>query len=360
MAYGLKNDILRLIKEQASAPEPPVEEQPVAETPAETKTQAPTSTAGAPEDPNAGTDALDTPDEPSPPVDPNAPIEPSAAADTTVAPVGSSGGASSAGMSSGEMVLGGGSTGGLGGGMGSIAPTTKADSETDDVPVESPVEIPDGQPKVDKNDPVGTAYDATLETAKTTIDPQLILNTAKSSIQANFGGRVEDAWPLVQRLKDTENVVLGDVAQRLSLFINGTIQENTKKGKKIMTTNKERPARSFTITEAQLARIIKKTIKSINEGNMFDSHRSQIDQERSAIESQLSGTEVKEMAIDLFEKMCQKAGLNADALTPQAQEYVEKELGALVHNAQDIASKLSHVARVLAAAADKKPTEGKG
>ena len=130
-----------------------------------------------------------------------------------------------------------------------------------------------------------------------------------------------------------------------------------------MTANKERPAHTFTLTEEQLARVIKNTVKRLSEQNMFDTHRTQIDQERSAIESQLSGTEIKGMAIDLFEKICQKAGLDADTLTPQAKEYVEKELQTMVISAQDIASKLGHVARVINAAgegSDKKSSEGKG
>lgn len=372
MVLNLRHDILRLLKEQAPptvpTSEPPADPASAPAAPAD-PTNIPVDPNAPPPDPNAPVDPNTTVDpnapiDPNAPVDPNAPIDPNESVGTNAPSMSTSGGAADGGTGSGGSTLGGSSVGGGGGGMGSSSDSSGKDEGTSEGEEDggSEVEVPDGSPKISKDDPVGAIYDTALEIAKTTIDPQLILNSVKSSMQANFGSNMEDAWPLVQRLKDTENSVLGDVAQRLSLFINGTIQENIKKGKRTMTANKERPANNIILTEKQLVRIIKNTVKRINEGNMFDTHRSQIDQERSAIESQLSGTEVKEMAIDLFEKMCQKAGLDADGLTPEAQEYVEKELQTLVHSAQDIASKLSHVARVLGAAAEgtEKKSEGKG
>jgi hypothetical protein len=299
MVIGLKHNILKMLREQAPTPAPPAAAPPPAPVDPNAPPAAP-SVPGTPVDPNA------------PPVDPNAPpVDPNA------------------------------------------PPSDGAEGEEDDG-----AESPEGQPKVDENDPVGAVEEAALETAKTTIDPQLILNSVKASMQANFGDKMEDAWPVVQRLKDAENVVLGDVAKRLSLFINGTIQmEHRNKGKRIMNANKGRPANNFKITEAQLARIIKNTAKRLHEETMFDALKTQLDQERNDIESRMSGNEVKKMALEFFEKLCQKAGLDSATLTPQAKEYVNTELQTMVHSIQDVGSKLSHVARVINAAGEK--SEGK-
>lgn len=391
MVLNLKQDILRLLKEQAQKPAPKSPTDPATVSPVPTTSGSPAiladpATPGDPNapapDPNATTDPNtpadpNAPVDPSAPVDPNAPIDPNAPVDPDLdpnapvdpnaPPVDASGGGSGGGMSGGGMGGGGSSMGGGGGGMGSSGGSSDGGDNSapggEEDGGEPEVEVPEGSPKISKDNPVGAVYDTALEVAKTTIDPQLILNSVKSSMQANFGDKMEDAWPLVQRLKDTENAVLGDVAQRLSLFINGTIQENIKKGKRTMTANKERPAHNFTITEAQLARIIKNTVKRLNEENMFDALKSQLDQERNDIESRMSGNEVKKMALEFFEKLCQKAGLDSETLTPEAKEYVNKELQTMVHSIQDVGAKLSHVSRVVNAAAEegsKKPTEGKG
>lgn len=337
MIIGLKHDILKLLREQAPpapsptaapapppapTPEPPAVPASAPAAPADPNT--PVDPNAPPPDPNAPVDP-NTPADPNAPIDPNAPVDPNSPVDPNAPPRG----ASDEDGAPGEV---------------------GADPATDGQP--------ENQPKISKDDPIGSIYDAAIEVAETTSDPQLILNSVKAGMQANFGSHMEDAWPLVQRLKDTENVVLGGVANRLSLFINGTIQENIKKGKRIMTANKERPANNFKITEAQLARIIKNTAKRLTEETMFDALKTQLDQERTDIESRMSGNEVKKMALEFFEKLCQKAGLDPASLTPQAKEYINKELETMVHSVQDVGAKLSHVARVINAAGKK--TEGKG
>ena len=76
-----------------------------------------------------------------------------------------------------------------------------------------------------------------------------------------------------------------------------------------------------------------------------------ISQERSTIENQLVSTDIREMAIDLFEKICQKAGLDADSLTPEAMAFVEAELDRMITSAQEISNKLIQVATVVKTAA---------
>ena len=116
MVIGLKHNILKMLREQAPTPAPPAAAPPPAPVDPNAPPAAP-SVPGTPVDPNA------------PPVDPNAPpVDPNA------------------------------------------PPSDGAEGEEDDG-----AESPEGQPKVDENDPVGAVEEAALETAKTTIDPQLIL-----------------------------------------------------------------------------------------------------------------------------------------------------------------------------------------
>jgi hypothetical protein len=255
-----------------------------------------------------------------------------------------------------------------------------ADEEGEEEPAEDENPVPEGQPPVDKEDPIKAVFDYGLEIAKQTIDPETILKAIKSSIQSNFNGNYEAAWAVVQRLKDTENSILIDVANRLSLFISGTIQENKNKGSKVMRVSKEeirqlvreavksnapeqKKTKEVSLTKEQFERVIRNTVvRKLQEGAMFDKRRSMISQERSTIENQLVSTDIREMAIDLFEKICQKAGLDADSLTPEAMAFVEAELDRMVTSAQEISNKLIQVASVVKTAAGgvEKSEEGKG
>lgn len=218
-----------------------------------------------------------------------------------------------------------------------------------------------GQPTVDKEDPIRAIYDYGNAIAKETVDVETIVNAFKSAIQANFGYNVEEAWPIVERLRNTENQILMNVANRLALFISGTIQESNKRNnmkvtreeirnfvRESLSTRKTKNLREINVNSSQLESIIYNTVqKVINEGALFDTYRSQIDQEQSQIEQQLTSADIRRMAIDLFEKICDKTGVDSDSLTPEAMEFVKSELDRMVTSAQEIANKLVQVAQVI-------------
>jgi hypothetical protein len=225
------------------------------------------------------------------------------------------------------------------------------------------IEVAEGQPPIDKQDPINASYDWAVEKSKGTIDPEEIYKALKGSIQLNFGKNMKAAWPIVQRLKDTENALLYNVAQRLELFIGNQITENTNKGKKTMKVSRKeirelvrealnkkasKSEKEISLTKEQFEKIVRNVVqRKLQENSIFDKHRSMINQERSSIESQLVSTEIREMAIDLFEKICQKAGLDAGALTPEAMQFVEAELDRMITSAQEISNKLIQVAAVV-------------
>ena len=119
----------------------------------------------------------------------------------------------------GMFGLGGGGGGGGGGGF------DDAGGEGDGI---APEDMPGAEvapgPEKRPDDPIGAAMDEIEKISGETNDPQQILNAVKSSIQANFGD-YKDAWPIVQQLKDTGNRTLAAVADRLSLFITGVLEE---------------------------------------------------------------------------------------------------------------------------------------
>lgn len=238
--------------------------------------------------------------------------------------------------------------------------------------------VPEGQPKINKEDPAGAVFDYAKELAEKTISPEKILAGIKYSIQSNFGNNYEAAWSIVQRLKDTENVVLIDVANRLSLFISGIIQENKNKGmnrmkisrqeireivKEIIANKQLQRKKNISLNEKQFERIIQNTVhRVLNEGAFFDTYRSRIDQEQSAIEQQLTSTDIRRMAIDLFEKICDKTGVDVDSDNPEspAMQFVKAELDRMVTSAQEVANKLIQVATVVRAASDGAPKNEEG
>lgn len=235
-----------------------------------------------------------------------------------------------------------------------------------------------GQPTVDKEDPIRAIYDYGNAIAKETVDVETITNAFKSAIQANFGYKVEDAWPIVERLRNTENQTLINVANRLALYISGSIQESNKRNymkitreeirsfvRESLKTRKASKIKEVNISPIQLEKIVYKTVQNlVNEGALFDTYRSQIDHEQSQIEQQLTSADIRRMAIDLFEKICDKTGVDADSLTPEAMQFVKAELDRMVTSAQEIANKLVQVAAVVKTASSERSTtkseEGQG
>lgn len=229
--------------------------------------------------------------------------------------------------------------------------------------LEDMVEI--GQPPVSENDPIGAIYDYGMGLGKKTIDPLTVMKGVRSAIQANFkylDNDIRNAWPVVERFQNTENQLMMDVAQRLSLFISGTIQENHKRAnmkvskeeirslvrEALKARSSKKTVKEVSITPMQLENVIKKVVtKVVAEGTLFDTYRTQIDQEQSAIEQQLTSADIRRMAIDLFEKICDKTGVDSDSLTPEAMEFVKSELDRMVTSAQEIANKLIQVATVV-------------
>ena len=231
-----------------------------------------------------------------------------------------------------------------------------------------------GQPTVDKEDPIRAIYDYGNAIAKETVDVETITNAFKSAIQANFGYNVEEAWPIVERLRNTENQILINVANRLALYISGSIQESHKRNymkisreeirsfvRESLKTRKASKLKEVNITPVQLETIVYKTVQRlVNEGALFDTYRSQIDQEQSQIEQQLTSADIRRMAIDLFEKICDKTGVDSDSLSPEAMEFVKAELDRMVTSAQEIANKLVQVAAVVKTASSGAPKSEEG
>lgn len=270
---------------------------------------------------------------------------------------------------------------------GGSAPNTKSKKEKEDDAVEA------GQPIVDSDDPVEAIYSYGFEVAKDTIDPQVITNAFKSAIQANVGNNVELARPVISRIRNLENQIMNDVADRLELFIGGTIGKNLEeinnhslqeenRGYVMKVTKeeirqyvkeavkahkrgavKESTVKEIKLNPQQLENIIRRSVNRIvKEGALFDTYRSQIDQEQSAIEQQLTSADIRRMAIDLFEKICDKTGVDVDLDNPQspAMEFVKAELDRMVTSAQEVANKLIQVATVVktASAGASKSEEG--
>lgn len=266
---------------------------------------------------------------------------------------------------SGDLGVGGGAPPSPGGppaddASGDAGGEEESDEEKD---LEDMVEA--GQPPISENDPIGAIYDYGMALGKETVDQATVMKGIKSAIQANFkylDNDIRNAWPVVERFRNTENQLMIDIAERLSLFISGTIQENHKREhmrvskKEIRDLVKEalkarsskKTVKEVSISPMQLENVIQKVVsKVIAEGTLFDTYRTQIDQEQSVIEQQLTSADIRRMAIDLFEKICDKTGVDSDSLTPEAMEFVKSELDRMVTSAQEIANKLIQVATVV-------------
>jgi hypothetical protein len=248
-------------------------------------------------------------------------------------------------------------------------------AEEDEEEAEGDQMVDSGQPPINENDPVSAVYDYGVALGKKTVDPQVIVNGVKSAIQANFGYNMEAAWPVVERFRNTENQIMIDVANRIALFISGTIQENYKRAimkvskqeirnivrEAVAERNSRKLKKEISISPVQLENVINKVVNNIlKEGALFDTYRTQIDQEQSAIEQQLTSADIRRMAIDLFEKICDKTGVDSDSLTPEAMEFVKAELDRMVTSAQEIANKLIQVATVVKTAAGGTKTNSEG
>lgn len=230
------------------------------------------------------------------------------------------------------------------------APGNEEDTSDEDM-------VNDGQPPIDSSDPIRAIFEYGLAIAKKTPDPQEITNAFKSAIQVNLGNDISKAWPLIEKLENTENVIMQDVARRLQLFISGTIQEKriymkiSKQEIRNMVRealhNKKKTTKEIHLSPKQLQTIVENTLKKVvKESALFDTYRSQVGQVRTGIEQQLLSTEVQDMAIDLFEKICQKVGIDSDNLTPEAEQYIRNELDEMVVSAQELGVKLMQVATV--------------
>ena len=333
-----------------------LKEQAVSQPETSTPPPAPTSTPEPEAAPAPTSPVATTPTVPASPATATAPEEASISADANSAPVDTGGS------------MGAGAIGGGGGGIsGGLTSTGAEDTGTEDEKSEDEeVTPPEGQPPTEDADPLVDVVNYAKELAGKTIDVDTILTGIKASIQSNFAGNYEAAWPVVQRLKDTENVILIDVANRLSLFISGTIQENKNKGMKPMKVSRDdirelvreavkaqttKPTKKeVKLTKEQFEKIVRNAVvRKLNEGALFDTYRSQIDQEQSAIEQQLTSADIRRMAIDLFEKICDKTGVDVDSDNPEspAMQCVKSELDRMVTSAQEVANKLIQVATVV-------------
>lgn len=238
--------------------------------------------------------------------------------------------------------------------------------------------VPEGQPPVDPKDPVGAVVNHVKELVGKTIDYNTILKSAKRGIQSNFNN-IKDAWPVVGQLKDTENRNLVNIAKHLELFIGNQITENKYKGSETMKVSKQeirelvreavksqttKPTKKeVKLTKEQFEKIVRNAVvRKLNEGALFDTYRSQIDQEQSAIEQQLTSADIRRMAIDLFEKICDKTGVDVDSDNPEspAMKFVTAELDRMVTSAQEVANKLIQVATVVKTAAGGTPKKEEG
>lgn len=130
-----------------------------------------------------------------------------------------------AGMGGGGFgSLGGGGGGGFGGG----GDDTGLDGDEEDTGAGGPT--PEGEPEKNREDPLGAVENEIMKVAEQTTEIQKIVNAAKASIQINFSN-YQDAWPIVEKLRETGDTTLDAVADRLSLFIADILQEAPAFGK---------------------------------------------------------------------------------------------------------------------------------
>lgn len=158
--------------------------------------------------------------------------------------------------SSGSDLGGGGGFGALGGGGGGFGGGGMGDDDggddLDGGEEESKGPTPSGEPTKDPDDPVGAAVDEATKMAEQTTEIQKIVNAVKASIQVNFSN-YEEAWPIVEKLRETGDKTLDAVADRLSLFIAGVLEEDNRGSR-----NK---GRTMKITKENLKEMIRAIVK---------------------------------------------------------------------------------------------------
>lgn len=261
------------------------------------------------------------------------------------------------GADAGGMDMGGGGFGGFGGGGGGFSgggDDLGGDDSGDDDSSGDLETTPEGEPEKRPGDPIGAAYEEAEKIAKQTTSVPTIVNAVKASIQVNFAS-YEEAWPLVAKLKDSGDKTLSAVADRLSLFIAGVLQEKAA-GKKNRTMKisqtqlkemikdmiKEKKALSsdakkkveesvspppacdeeadkgkVTVTKEQLQRLVRQVVR-----NKLQETTGYVEQERMR-------QEVNILALEFLEKLTTKLNIDTGALSPEAlQTYkiIHKQL----------------------------------
>lgn len=287
----------------------------------------------------------------------------------------------------------GGGGGGFGGGSDGGSSMDDEDSSKED----SSGITPEGEPKKDPNDPVGAALEEAEKVAAQTTDAQKILNAIKASIQVNFSD-YREAWPLVDRLKQTENKTLQAVASRLALFIADILQESnavnklgtiirhkdfairrirrrvpgfrepqlqydvsvspgltswykdvgfgTYKGaiefaKQLLRNKADITMESKTvkITEQQLRNLVREAVRE----KLMAESTNYVEQERMR-------QEVNMLALEFLEKLTQKLSIDPATLSPEALEVYRRTHKSLESSVRMAASELFQLGTVLQAA----------
>lgn len=257
------------------------------------------------------------------------------------------------GFAGGMGGLGGG--GGGGGGMDSGGDSGDGEEKSSGI-------TPPGEPEKDPEDPVGAAVEEAEKIAGQTTDAQKILNALKASIQVNFSD-YRQAWPVVERLRQTENKTLQAVASRLALFIADVLQENAKLSKKEEKTMK--------ITNAELKEMIKRVINQkklseasaksdkpaggtvkINKEELREMIREAIKQkllseDAGYVEHERMRQEVNMLALEFLEKLTQKLNIDLATLSPEALEAYKRTHKVLEGSVRTAAAELFQLGAVL-------------
>jgi len=292
---------------------------------------------------------------PAPSGDSGGPVEPPASADNDPSSAGDTSGADASADLGGDMGgtggdpggdmggeglddseggdlggMGGGGGGGFlgsggfagGGGGGGGFSDSGGDGDSEDEGGSGEI-TPPGEPEKDLEDPVGAALREAEKVAGETTEVQKILNAVKASIQVNFSD-YREAWPLVNRLEQTENKTLQAVAQRLALFIAGVLQER---------------GRVMKITKEELRKMVREAVRQ----KLMAENSNYVEQERMR-------QEVNMLALEFLEKLTQKLNIDPATLSPEALESYRRTHKGLETAIRMSAAELFQLGTVLAAA----------
>jgi hypothetical protein len=264
--------------------------------------------------------------------------------------------------------LGGGGGGGFGGG----GDDGGMDGD-EEPPNNSPT--PEGEPEKNQEDPVGAAFDEATKIAELTTDIQKIVNAVKASIQVNFSD-YKEAWPLIEKLRETGDTTLDAVADRLSLFIAGVLEENkTSRKRNTVKLKKEDlkeminqvvkeqqalgqqqrhqgnpppAAGSVSVAEEGKVTVTKENLQKM----VREAVRRKLTETTGYVEQERMRQDMNMLALEFLEKLTQKLNIDAGSLTPEALESYKRihkqlemavrqaaadmfQLGAVVASAQD-------------------------